>query len=98
MEFSIECKSRAGDIKPKALRREGLVPANLYGHDGTESMLLTVDAHELSFIIRDVKVGETPIEVSVPDASWKGTAVLQEVQAHPWKKGNIYHVSFFAKK
>lgn len=97
MELSIECQPRVEGSKPKAIRRDGRIPANLYGHNGTESMLLTVDAHAMSFIIRDAKVGETPIEVSVPELSWKGTAVLQEVQSHPWKKGNHYHISFFVK-
>ncbi|MEM6501275.1 MAG: 50S ribosomal protein L25 [Cyanobacteria bacterium P01_C01_bin.89] len=98
MELSIECQARPEGSKPKAIRREGRIPANLYGHDGLKSMQLTLDAHELGFLIRDAKVGETPIKVSVPDLKWDGTAVLQEVQAHPWKKGNIYHVSFFVKK
>ena len=97
MELSIECQARVEGSKPKAIRRDGRIPANLYGHNGTESMLLTIDAHELGFIVRDAKVGETPIKVSIPDLKWDGTAVLQEVQSHPWKKGNIYHVSFFVK-
>jgi large subunit ribosomal protein L25 len=42
MELSIECKSRDPKAKPNALRREGLLPAVLYGHDGTESVSLTL--------------------------------------------------------
>jgi large subunit ribosomal protein L25 len=37
------------------------------------------------------------IDVSIPDLSWNGKAVLREVQAHPWK-GSLYHLSFFSSK
>jgi ribosomal protein L25 (general stress protein Ctc) len=32
----------------------------------------------------------------VPDLKIAVSAVLQEVQRHPWK-GDLYHISFFAK-
>ncbi len=96
MTLSIECEPRAAGSKPKALRREGRIPANIYGHKGGESVLVTVDAKTFGLLLRNVRVGETPVEVSISDQSWSGTAVVQEVQAHPWKK-SVYHVSFFVK-
>lgn len=97
MELTIECRSREPQAKPNALRREGLLPASLYGHDGANSVLLTVSCRDLEFLLRKVKVQETPVTVTIPELSWSGQAVIQEVQTHPWK-GNLYHVSFFAKK
>lgn len=96
MALSIECEPRAAGSKPKALRREGRLPANLYGHKGSESVLVTIDAKTFGLLMRDVRVRETPVEVSIPAESWSGTAVVQEVQAHPWKK-SVYHVSFLVK-
>ena len=34
MKITVECKTREEGTKPRALRREGLIPAALYGHDG----------------------------------------------------------------
>jgi large subunit ribosomal protein L25 len=98
MELTIECQPREANSKPNALRRNGKIPAVLYGHKGNESVELTVNAKVAEFLVRDAKVGKTPINVSVPGLSWTGTAVLQEVQTHPWKPTNIYHLSFFANK
>jgi large subunit ribosomal protein L25 len=98
MELTIECQPREANSKPNALRRNGKIPAVLYGHKGSESIELTVNAKAAEFLVRDAKVGKTPIQVSVPALSWQGTAVLQEVQTHPWKSTNLYHLSFFASK
>jgi large subunit ribosomal protein L25 len=97
MELSIECKSRDPKAKANALRREGLLPAVLYGHNGTESVSLTVNQKDADMLLRKVAVNNTMINVAIPDISWNGKALLREVQTHPWKK-LTYHLSFFAVK
>ncbi|WP_052050728.1 50S ribosomal protein L25/general stress protein Ctc [Leptolyngbya sp. KIOST-1] len=97
MELTIECKSRDPKAKPNALRRQGLLPAVLYGHDGTESVSLTVDQHAAEMLLRKAAVNNTMIDLQIPDLSWNGKALLREVQAHPWKNA-LYHLSFFAVK
>lgn len=92
MSLSLECQKRP-DIKPNALRRQGLLPVTLYGHNGTESMQLVTDRKEAAFLLRDVTVDETVIEVKIPDLSWNGNVVVKEIQAHPWKR-NLLHLSF----
>ena len=42
MQVSVECQKRPENINPRALRRQGLIPAVLYGHNGTESVSLVV--------------------------------------------------------
>ncbi len=97
MQLSIECKSRDPKAKPNALRREGLLPGVLYGHDGTESVSLTMDQRAADALLRRAVVNNTMIDISIPDISWKGKALLREVQSHPWKN-LVYHLSFFAVK
>ena len=97
MSLSIECQKRPENIKPNALRREGLIPATLYGHDGTESMQLAVNQKEAALMLRGVTVDETVIDVNIPDLSWNGQAVIKEIQAHPWKR-NLIHLSFCSVK
>ncbi|MEO0986450.1 MAG: 50S ribosomal protein L25/general stress protein Ctc [Cyanobacteria bacterium J06639_14] len=95
MELSIECNKRKENVNPRALRREGLLPAVLYGHNGTESVSLMVNEREAEKLVRAASVNNTLITVKVPDMQWSGKALLREVQAHPWK-GSLYHLSFFS--
>ena len=94
MSLTIECQKRAENSKPNALRREGLVPANLYGHKGSESISLMVNTKEATNLLKKAKANKTLIDVKVPELSWEGKAVIREIQAHPWKK-TLYHLSFF---
>lgn len=94
MSVSIECQKRPEKSNPRALRRAGLIPATLYGHNGAESISLTVDHKAATTLLRYAKVNETLVEVTIPDLSWQGKALIREIQAHPWKR-NLYHLSFF---
>jgi large subunit ribosomal protein L25 len=94
MNISVECQSRPEGSKPRALRREGIIPAALYGHDGANSISLTISAKEAQLLLRDAAINNTLIDLNVPDISWKGKALIREVQAHPWKR-TLHHLSFF---
>lgn len=94
MNISVECKPRPEGSKPRALRREGLIPAALYGHDGANSISLTIPAKEAQMLLRDAAINNTLIDLNVPDISWQGKALIREVQAHPWKR-TLNHLSFF---
>ena len=95
MEITVECQKRAEGSKPRALRREGLIPASLYGHKGTESIMLTVKAKTLEKLLKQAGVNSTVVDLNIPDLSWRGKTLLREVQIHPVKRW-AYHVSFFA--
>jgi large subunit ribosomal protein L25 len=95
MNITVECKTRPEGSKPKALRREGLIPAAMYGHDGANSISLTIPAKEAQLLLRDAAVNNTLIDLKIPDISWQGKALIREVQAHPWKR-TLHHLSFFS--
>ncbi|MEA5514125.1 50S ribosomal protein L25 [Nodularia sp. UHCC 0506] len=95
MTIKVESQKRPEGSKPNALRRSGLIPANLYGHKGAESISLVVDAKTIERLLKKATVNKTEIELNIPELEWNGTTVLREVQSHP-AKGFIYHVSFFA--
>ncbi|VEP14060.1 50S ribosomal protein L25 [Hyella patelloides LEGE 07179] len=94
MTITVECKTRPEGSKPKALRREGLIPAALYGHKGAESVSLTMPAKEAQMLLRKAAVNNTLVDLNISDISWSGKALIREVQAHPWKR-TLYHLSFF---
>lgn len=95
MSSTIECKPRPENSKARALRRQGLIPAVLYGHNGAESVSLTIDEKEALILLREASVNNTLVDVKVPDISWQGKALIREVQAHPWRR-TLYHISFFS--
>lgn len=95
MELTVEGQKRLEGTKPKALRREGRIPANVYGHKGKESISLTVDAKTVERLLKKASVNNTIVDLNVTDIPWRGKTLLREVQTHP-AKGFIYHVSFFA--
>ena len=96
MEVSVECQKRPDGSKPGALRRSGLIPAVLYGHKGTESVSLTLPAKTAETLLKKATVNNTLVQVNIPDISWNGKALLREVQTHPWKRSQVYHLSFFS--
>ncbi len=95
MPLTVETKKRPEGSKPNALRRSGLIPANLYGHNGRESISLVVDAKVVERLLKTAAVKKTEIELNIPELQWTGKTVLQEVQVHP-AKGTPYHISFCA--
>jgi large subunit ribosomal protein L25 len=95
MELTVECQKREAGSKPKALRRAGLIPAVLYGHQGAESVSLTVHAKTVETLLKTAVVNNTLIQLTVADNSWSGKTLLREVQTHPWKN-YPYHLSFFS--
>lgn len=95
MELTVECQKREAGSKPKALRRSGLIPANLYGHNGTESIALALDGKIVERLLKKGAVNNTLIDLNITDIPWRGKTLLREVQTHP-AKGSPYHLSFFA--
>ena len=95
MEVTVECQKRPEGMNPRALRRSGLIPAVLYGHKGTESVSLTLNAKTAETLLKKATVNNTLVEVKIPDLPWSGKALLREVQTHPWKNA-LYHLSFFS--
>ena len=93
MELTVECQKRPEGSKPNALRRTGLIPANLYGHKGTESISLTLNAKEAERLLKKAAVNNTIVQLNIPEISWRGQTIIREVQKHP-AKGSLYHLSF----
>ena len=95
MSITVECQKRPEGINPRALRRDGLIPAALYGHNGAESVSLVLKAKEAQTLLKNASINNTLVDLNIPHLSWNGKALIREVQSHPWKR-NIYHLSFFS--
>ncbi|MGF1514544.1 MAG: 50S ribosomal protein L25/general stress protein Ctc [Elainellaceae cyanobacterium] len=95
MELSLNCAKRSPGTKARALRRDGRIPASLYGHDGSNSVDLTVDAKDASTLLRYATVNGSLVKLTIPDLSWNGQVLIREAQMHPWR-GLLYSLSFFS--
>ena len=78
--------------KVKALRREGITPANVFGH-GIESQAIKVDAVEMEKIL--AKAGATHM-ITLNDVSSKGDrrVLIKGVQRDPITR-KLLHVDFY---
>lgn len=94
MEVKLECKTRPEGSKPRALRREGVIPANLYGHNGAEAISLVLTQKEAITLLKNASVNNTLVDLAIPELEWNGKVLIREVQTHPWKR-NLHHISFF---
>jgi large subunit ribosomal protein L25 len=94
MEITLECKTRPEASKPKALRREGFIPANLYGYEGAESMSLVLGQKDAINLLKKASANNTLVNLTVTDNNWSGNVLIREIQTHPWKR-TLHHISFF---
>ncbi|NEO01978.1 MAG: 50S ribosomal protein L25, partial [Moorea sp. SIO3I7] len=56
MNVTVECQKRPEGSKPRALRRSGLIPTVLYGHNGAESVSLTMTAKAAEDLLKTASV------------------------------------------
>jgi len=82
-------RTGAGKGAARTLRRDGQVPAVIYGH-GREPQSIAVSARELGRMLEHV-TGSTVIELSLDGKTSR--TLIRELQRHPVKR-NVLHVDF----
>jgi len=81
--------------KVRFLRREGITPANMYGH-GLESVALQLDTKKLKQIL--ARAGKTDlISLKVSESDAPVMVLVREVQKHP-VNNDVLHVDFYQVK
>ncbi len=81
-----------GNSPARALRREGMIPAVLYGRHA-ESRMLSINAHELQLIVNKTGAHQVFVNLETPEGPPK-FAMLKELQRHP-VSGNYLHADFY---
>lgn len=89
---SLSASSRSGVGKgvARSLRRDGRVPAVIYGH-ARAPQSLSVDARELGRLLGHVSADTTVIELDIDGAMSR--TLIRDIQRHPVKRA-IIHVDF----
>jgi large subunit ribosomal protein L25 len=88
--LSASARSATGKGVARSLRRDGRVPAVIYGH-ARSPQSLSVDARELGRLLERVSAETTVIELAV-DGTMSRT-LIRDIQRHPVKRA-IIHVDF----
>jgi large subunit ribosomal protein L25 len=87
-------RSGKGNSPARALRREGLVPAVLYGRE-LEPTLLSIGRKDLEQIVKRGNIGQMLLHIALEgDDSPAKAAMIKELQRHP-VKGSFLHVDFY---
>jgi large subunit ribosomal protein L25 len=88
--LSATARSTAGKGAARALRREGNVPAVIYGH-ARQAQSLAVPTRDLEKLLDVIAAGSTVVELSIDGKPSR--TLIREIQRHPFKK-MILHVDF----
>lgn len=89
-EIKASARPRAGQGAARAVRREGRVPAILYGN-GQEPMNLAVDSKEITLLINKGRFLATVFDLDIDGK--KEQAIPRDVQLDP-VKDRVIHVDF----
>ncbi len=91
---NLKAKKRddSGKGAARTLRREGRVPAVLYGRE-LEPVHLSVDAHEAERLFHSISVDNTIVDLDVEGEKKPYQTLVREIQTHPWRSV-MQHVDF----
>ena len=84
-------RNDTGKGAARSLRREGRVPAVVYGH-AREPRSLAVSARDLGKLLSHISAASTVVELTLDGATTK--TLIREIQRHPFRKHEILHVDF----
>ncbi len=88
-----ETRKTKGNSPARALRREGMVPAILYG-PRTEPSMLTLKAYDLELVMKKGGLGRTVFSLVVDEGTTSRPVMIKEMQRHPLNKA-VLHVDLY---
>ncbi len=88
--LSVSTRENGGKGVARSLRRDGRVPAVIYGH-GREPQLLSINTRDLEKLLEHISAENTVIDLDVDGTSSR--TLIREIQRHPFKR-QILHVDF----
>lgn len=88
--LSVSVRENSGKGVARSLRRDGRVPAVIYGH-GREPQALSINTRDLEKLLEHISAENTVIDLDVDGTSSR--TLIREIQRHPFKR-QILHVDF----
>ena len=94
INLNVRIRKTTGNSPARALRREGRIPAVLYGPK-TEPILLSVDSKEFEQIVKKSTIGSVLLNLLIQNGDTKNRpAMVKELQTHPVTH-RFLHVDFY---
>jgi len=94
LELNATIRKASGNGPARSLRREGSIPAVLYG-PGTQPILLAVNVRDIETVVQKGNILRTIFSLSIQNGSpLTKPAVIKELQTHP-VTGKFLHVDFY---
>ena len=91
-------RSERGSSASCKLRRQGLLPATVYGL-GQDPVAITIPAKDLVVLLRSAHSANVLVDLKIPGLSHELSvaAMIREIQRHPVRREPL-HVDFFFSK
>ena len=94
LELKTKIRKSVGNGPARALRREGKIPAVLYGPKA-EPILLSVDIKDIEQILKKGTIGQALLSLVIQNGEKiTKAAMIKELQRHP-VSGNYLHIDFY---
>lgn len=93
LELNAVTRTDTGKSQSRTLRREGRLPAVLYGPN-TEPVMLSINLGELEDIAKGGGAGQALLNITVDGAKKPRTAMIKELQVSPLSRDYL-HVDFY---
>ena len=94
IDLKAQIRKTIGNGPARSMRREGKVPAVLYGPK-TEPVLLSIDSKEFEQILKESSVGSVLLNLQIQNGkTMTRSAMIKELQTHP-VSGTFLHVDFY---
>lgn len=94
IQLAANVRQATGNGPARVLRREGKIPAVLYGPD-TKPVLLSVNTHEFELLLKDYNVNQMVLNLVVKNGKTTNTSVMiKELQTHPVSHQPL-HIDFY---
>jgi large subunit ribosomal protein L25 len=93
-KLNANIRTSSGKGVARTLRREGKLPAILYGSD-IESVSLAVDTHDIELLLNKISYSQALINLRVDNGqSFEKMVMIKEIQADPITQ-NYLHLDFY---
>lgn len=95
IELKTNTRTTTGNGPARRLRKEGQIPAVLYGSKA-ETVLLSINSHSLDMILKGGGAGQVLFNLVIheDDKTRTSLAMIKELQIHPVSR-NFLHVDFY---
>ena len=93
IDLKVNARTAGGNGAARALRREGYIPAVLYG-PSTDNISLSVETAEFENVLRTTGSGQALLNLVMQNGETK-QAMIRELQRHP-VSSQFLHIDFYA--